>query len=393
MFFDESGVYSGLMCPANFLYLIAFIAAIAVLAAWSSARKEHARVDAMMPGTSGRRGRTVIADGECGGVSYTASFHPGSRHRRRCLRLTVAMAVPYSFSVRREGFFDVFCKRVGISAEVQTGEAAFDRDFYITSDDPLSVGACFSVPEVRRSVARLFDAGFSEVSHDAGGITAAWYGFRPDEGKGQDFVRRAAETLVAITKAAPVEVPVSPRETGWGAWKTRRSFFTGAAVFLAAGGLALWVWGELRYPPLDVSALFSESLKFSLPLLALFLWCATLHLRGRSASHRSLRDIFLIALFGWPFFVFGVMLFANGALDREEAASHEAVVLKKYTTRSRHGTNYHLQVASWREGHAAEALRTNRTFYDAIQPETSRLRIRTRPGALGAEWIESFDLE
>jgi hypothetical protein len=69
---------------------------------------------------------------------------------------------------------------------------------------------------------------------------------------------------------------------------------------------------------------------------------------------------------------------------------HDARILRAYATGGR-SSSYHVVVASWR-GRAEERITVTSVLYRRLGPSTPRLRIVTKPGRLGYEWVSSCGL-
>ena len=94
-----------------------------------------------------------------------------------------------------------------------------------------------------------------------------------------------------------------------------------------------------------------------------------------------------------PFAGIGLGTFLNGWLDKSVPTVHVAGVANKYTTSSRNGKNYYLVVESWRERKHNESLNVSSGDYALAKPGKSKMRVVTKPGHFGYEWIMSTELE
>ena len=149
------------------------------------------------------------------------------------------------------------------------------------------------------------------------------------------------------------------------------------------------LWGSHAYPPLDAGDLMRLSLRYSAPALLGFLVLSVVLLKGRSSSHRDLGLVLLASSLGAIVGGFGGFTVANGYLDGGAATSHDAAVLARRKTSGRSESHY-VTVASWRAGRESEELDVPRRLYEAAGAQGARLRVTTRPGRLGFEWIEAL---
>lgn len=79
----------------------------------------------------------------------------------------------------------------------------------------------------------------------------------------------------------------------------------------------------------------------------------------------------------------------NGLLDVSPPVAHPTCVLRKYTTRSKNSTSYHLEIQSWRAGEPFIHLRVSSNLYNRASPG-SPITLTTRAGYWHWEWIHSY---
>jgi len=78
----------------------------------------------------------------------------------------------------------------------------------------------------------------------------------------------------------------------------------------------------------------------------------------------------------------------NAKLDNGKFSYHDEVVVSKILRSSAKSlSTYELETKSWRKNRDVEFFQVDETFYNSIIPTLSRVRICTKPGALGYEWI------
>ncbi len=369
-----------------FLIFSVIFVSVVFLAIKQNAKLRQAVAQAMLVDPGGSSAPNGLG-GEYQGTPYTYRYFQGSKNRQPYLEIAIAHSFHYDFCVIREGWLDAFFKRAGINREIQTKDAAFDRDYYILSQRPEDAARCFASPEIRAAVSAILRTGFTEVKAEKGALTARWNRFRAER-LDQAAVTGVLDSLILIKQCAPF-VPAS-RETSWPLWRIRKTVFYAASIGSLAAGFLLYLIGSAVYRLLDPAAFFFETLKYSLPIFAMFVWFAALLLRGRASSHRELAVVFWTSLFGIPFLLLGAMMTANGVLDAQDPMSHDVSILEKYKTRSKNSTTYHIRTSSWREGHEDEHLTVGHGFYNTILPGESKMRLVTKPGALGYEWLDTY---
>ena len=129
------------------------------------------------------------------------------------------------------------------------------------------------------------------------------------------------------------------------------------------------------------------TLKFSAPSFLFFLIIALKLIKGRSCSHRELIIILVLSLVAFPGAGMGLGAFLNGWLDQSGSTSHVVLVMEKYTTSTKNGKNYHLALKSWRKNKYSESLRVSSGEYMRVKPDITKMKIVTKPGYYGFEWV------
>ena len=151
-------------------------------------------------------------------------------------------------------------------------------------------------------------------------------------------------------------------------------------LFVGLFGVLVPCW---IFKPLDGSPIYITALcLFLLPLVLYFV--SAIRKRAASQVYFLKRSFYcsaalLIALSG--------LLTANGALDHNPPQKIQSVILRKYISRSRRSTTYHLDVRSWRPGRSDEDLQIGSRTYSVLS-EGQRVSIELHPGFVGVQWYE-----
>jgi hypothetical protein len=269
--------------------------------------------------------------------------------------------------------------------EIDTHDPGFDDAFYINTNTIPFTRSFLEKSENRRGIQALFDLGFNHLKHDGQNLTLTWKNFprrtQMEIATMEKAVAQLAEQGRGLAKITSYETQEPST------WKLKRLFTFAFPILLTITGIVTMIIALSSFKPLDRGKVFVDSLKFSLPLLVLFTWFSIRLLKGRSSSHRELIAVFFIALFAFPLAGFGYSGFLNGALDDSSPAVHQVMVLNKYYKRSKNKNTYYAVVKSWRKPEAAEKLRISKSFYNYLQPGSSMITIKTKPGKFGFEWI------
>ena len=70
------------------------------------------------------------------GIPYWYRYTAGSRNSPPMLIVSIPCVSHGEFTINPEGGLDREAKKLGFSAEIQTGDAEFDDQYYIVSDTP-----------------------------------------------------------------------------------------------------------------------------------------------------------------------------------------------------------------------------------------------------------------
>lgn len=338
-------------------------------------------------------GPEMVAKGATGegtyeGTTYSYKHFRGTDKALPYFSITIPCTSPGAFTITYKTKFDLFFKKLGICVEIDTGDPDFDEAFYINTNTIPFTRGFLEKSENRYIIQALFELGFNYLKHDGKTLTITWRKFIL---KTQMEVKTMEKAVALLAEQGRSLAKIISSETQkFSIWKLKRLFAFAFPILLTISGLVAVIIEVSSYKALDRGKLFVDSLKFSLPLLVLFVWFFIRLLRGRSSSHRELIVVFFISLFAFPLAGFGYRGFLNGALDDSPAAVHQVIVLKKYYKRSKNNYKYYALVNSWRKPETTERLRIQKPFYNYLQPGSSTITITTKPGKFGFEWIVGF---
>lgn len=292
------------------------------------------------------------------------------------------------FEVWQESAWERFFKNIGMTREIQTGDDAFDRRFYIDSNTPEFARECFASGERREAVRRLLDMKAEKITYQGKTLSIEWTGSSA-HADGIAHLKEAIESLTLLAK----DLPLYHESTSSVMISENRPSYRVAVIIVAGASLALgffsWIWNCSAYPLFNPWGLFVWTLKFSIPALVIFLFYAARTLSGNSRSHRDFLLAASLALSGFLFLGYGVAGLYNGMSDTADPAQHISLVLNKEVHTHKNSRSYHLYVQSWQSGQVVEDLTVNSTVYQRVVPRKDRVLVRTKPGKLGFEWLVS----
>ncbi len=323
--------------------------------------------------------------GEYEGMQYLYRFYPGTRNAPSFFRVEIVCPSNRRFKIRKESRFDRLAKVMGIACEVDTGDPAFDADYYISTDDVQFTRELFTAAEKRQAVRTIMESGFTHVELDGGKIRALCSPFKISREIDKELLHAIAHNLLLLAQELPHVVKTNPLEKP--AWKKKRMVAFALPILFAVVAVPAFIFGITRYKPLDTFGIFLDSLKYTIPALFMYLVLAFFLLKGRSTSHREFLIFAVIALNVFIAGGWGVEIFLNGYLDTSQPSSHNSSVRWKSKHTSDNSTTHYAHVASWRLPGQSEKIQVSPDVYYAIAERKSSLEITTRDGGLGFEWL------
>lgn len=326
--------------------------------------------------------------GEVDGRPFRYVYLTSTKNRPSSLELSVDTDLAGELCVRGENGFDRIGKWLGLSVEVQTGAVDFDRRWFVASDDRPLAAHVLGDADRRAAFAVLDGLGFGEIRIRGGRVSARISPFSPaDDGDSTTDarLREAVSPLTLIAAApAPPRRPGAVQDPRW-----RRWIAFGTAGTALIGGFGAMIWGLERYPPLDAGTVFLHALgHYAVPAALLALYLGLRWLGGRASGHRDVLIFVLLALPACVIGSFGTAMVVNGGLDEGEVIVHKRVVRDKTTVKGDDSTSYYIVVDAWREGVYRERLEVSSGFWRRTTPGRTRVRIETRAGRLGFEWLQ-----
>lgn len=371
--------------------VVLFIGIVTGLVLYGLAQqRRHKRELAATAAALGARSSGSVYAGELAGTAYRYWRIEAGKNRPPSFHVSIDCATDGEFRLVREtGALRLF-KRLGVSAEVQTGDRAFDQAVYVLSDTPAFTRSALLDARRREAVQRLQGLGFTEVVLAAGRLEARIRPLRDPAHGSPEVVEEAVRQLGVLGQGLERLQATATPDAGW---KARRLAVYAFSIGTAIGGLATVMWGVNAFRPLDGLQVFLDSLRLGLAALLAFGMLALMWLRGRSSSHIHLSVTLGVSLIGIPALAAGGLLVLNGLLDDGPASEHGAPVLHKRWSRSKSSTTYYATVKSWRAGRRAEEIRIDHSTYQRASPGRSRLVVATSAGRFGYEWVADYRLE
>jgi len=319
--------------------------------------------------------------------AYRCDYFPGSKNAPSYFKIIFEHPFPEKMRIRREGALDRFAKKIGLAAEAQTGDPMLDKECYIDAPSPEFAAAYFQrgghtwiTKDIFSLNELVTEIAFSEESLQ---ITLSPCNLDPKI-INESLVKSALPLLFGLAQDTPTELPVTAKSSTSLPPRLIPLFGIPMMVF-ASAGMAMLIFGLTRYKPFGY-AIYFQSLKYSLPALALFLLFAFRLIKGRSSSGKWFLALAIFVPMGLITVGIGAHVFTNGYLDDAAATTRVLEVTDKFIKTSDKSTSYYITVPSWREGSVAEKMSIGNDLYDQIN-EGDRVEIATKPGKWGYEWF------
>ncbi len=282
---------------------------------------------------------------------------------------------------RKERPIDGFGKRIGLNVEHETGDSAFDSEVYIESDAATAdLEALLADTASRQAVHQILGLGYLRVELFRG-TPAVSAMLQSPSGPNVATIPQLAERLAVIAdnlpafdgspvgRAVPLRAAIASIVGVLGGF--------GAFVFAALGATH---WRVIAPGAMVECGLLGLAGWLAVSVVAFFL------LRGKSDALRTFSVVLFSGLFGLPALGVGTGATLNGKLDTAPPTAHDARITKRYTTTSKNNTTYHLEVESWRPDTTSIEVTVPPPVYGPTNVG-GLIRIQTRPGWLGWEWV------
>ncbi len=328
----------------------------------------------------------VWVEGQVCTVRYT---RPGKNQPPGVVMAFPEIRLP-RLTILREGFWQRFSKRIGLTAELATGDSSFDDKFFLLTEEGTFYKSFFQDSGRRAGVRDLFgaDPTLRKVVASAAGLVLTFQarqrmlptlapvraaemlaGFRRYDGHAYDHLADEHSSLLG----------------GMFLRVLAYSILVGAVL---VGGLVSLIAGSIVYRLTDSSLLLTGLTWGILPLLTV--WLASFYgLRGHSWSHCAFFPLFFASLVAFPLAGMGSATFLNGYLDDSRPSTHHVVVLNKYYRKNKNSRTYYVTFTGWKSEQPSLTFSVPLSLYESVD-QGSDLVVLSHPGYFHAEWVESI---
>jgi hypothetical protein len=321
----------------------------------------------------------------------------GSRNSPPSLTILIKIPCPAKFTIRQEAWYDRLAKRIGLVAELQTGDPSFDKTYFFDTERGDVFLPYLSEPARRQQIDGLFNLGLPvrEIAFDKKGLRIVLSPL-----KGDALASVPAEGYLDGLLSLSGGLTDKGHSSSYG-----RSLFPGAPrppvsptglvllfsfiAFLIMGGAVCLGFGLSEYEPLG-NRLILNALAISAPAALVFLYFAFRWIRGRSSSHRIYLIVLILSLVGFPLALIGSAVTTNGYMDQGVETPREVPVTDRYVTKSKDSQSYYLTFPSWQHPGETNRLSVTVDFFRKVRVG-DRIIIRTKPGFWQEEWIAGIE--
>lgn len=325
----------------------------------------------------------ITASGTLTGVPINLSIAAKTKNSPGMTMVSMHSGLSGDFVISRESDADRYFKRVGFAIELQTGDAAFDTEFYLNGTSQ----SLFADAKNRDALRRLFDLGINRVMLHASRLSAT-------STKRHENLLLELPLLTEFVKLlASLRMPPGAMAVAMPAPGISTPQIGQICLAIAFAGAALFATAWFASEPL-VNGWWPavwRILPVAIAAIAILLGIAVALLKGRSAAHRELLAIVALALPSILFGGWGAVVLANQYSDGSEVRTHKTLLVHYYAYHSRKGgSNYYLVFESWHPGGGTVEIEVSEGQY-GYATRTKDWIIRTHKGRLGFEWVKSIE--
>lgn len=340
--------------------------------------------------TAGRVG-TYLADQvetrQRGDLEYQVHYQTpvkGKHGRPSSLVVRVPAVTPTTLQFTDEGWFDKWCKRMGIAREVQTGDEIFDDSIYVRAPSFGYAEEFLKDPQRRSAILNLRNLGFPMIRLTGQDVEVEWKHFEPDKHDQAELVDRAVDELHLLAYEPP---QADPDNVGF-----KSQSLAGKLAFLwsLSGLYAISFIAVFVYVPIRESALILFGLGVFAVVFPVFGWIAAYLLSGTSTSHDQWARLMAVGIVLLSLGSFGSVALINGALDNGAPEDRSLVITdKRISTGKRNSKTHYVSVSAWDGSNDKLEFRVSASEYARVGIGNSQLELTTSRGLLGIEWLKS----
>ncbi|MDH5638012.1 MAG: hypothetical protein OEZ04_05935 [Nitrospinota bacterium] len=319
------------------------------------------------------------------------------------LTVSASIRIPFTVTITKEKAHHRKAKEKGFVAEAQSGEAAFDAEYFIESEAPMFTESLLGDPCKRDAINEIFSAGFTKVEFTPAEVTAVKVSASLDgKEEHEALASSAGEHLVRLTENIPmaskaeVKAVLTRRmkSVGFSSIFSKPICYAGLVMMIIAGFTLFAISMEYYVPVFDFPVK-DEVVAISGVALFIFMLKAVKFFNpDKGFNGGELLAVLVMFSIGFFLTVEGGAMYLNGKQDTSPKVAHKGIVTSKEKLRS--GTSatysYHMNIKSWVVSDGEIEIQIEEDFYNRLKPNETYVKIVTRAGWLGQEWIVSYSV-
>ncbi len=313
----------------------------------------------------------------------------------KVLKIGIAAPEGYNFSLKKEASIDKFFKKIGISAEYQTGDSEFDNEIYIASDDShlhkqLTHNKALLSFLKTQFKTQTSDGSVKEITGSPGFLMLQLN--VPNHIDGTNIVEIARKYVPILYELSRLLSSTPSPATKKDPFIFKAIIILGISSALAINGMVQFFrisYDEIPFT-IDRWNLFYDSILAG-SVITLILAITAIALLKRSArAHLVLIEIFFIGFLGSISTSYAGLRDANMEFDASNTQEYQVKVLDKWTSRSRRSTSYFIKTKDWTGEDPMRKTSISSDFFKTIDKGTE-LKVTQKTGYLNYRWIESIE--
>lgn len=305
------------------------------------------------------------------------------------------------FFFKKETKWDKFFKKISLSKEFQIGNATFDNEIYINSDDIQFYDFLKNHSKFTQAVIEIFTTAKKhyckikslELRHGR-----LWIEYKPQS----DFTQSDANALIAVVLphlTTMLKTLKSVPEHKINYWKDSRTFSaviilsisTALSIAAVINLIHLWAW---TFPfTIDKQQLFNDALLHGTFLTISLIILTIILLKQSSKFHLVFLELITIGYFGSVGTMYSLQRDYNIEVDNSANTFMKAKVVSKRVSHSRkNGSSYYISLNNSSFSTNPLEIHVHRSFYRSTSIKEI-LTLKVHEGALSYRWVESIKLD
>ncbi len=183
------------------LISVACVGALIVFIRGKVLRGRLARLHPGLPGAMNDSYLSPKFTGTMEGLPFVVRLSTGSKHTPRKLHVELPFPLAFKLTVLKENLLTSFTKKLGITREIQSGNALFDAEFLLLAENPSAVQAFVSDPPTQESIRVVLGMNYT-ITFNNHGILASKSYYDPNHDLDPLAIGKILPELLAMSRTA-----------------------------------------------------------------------------------------------------------------------------------------------------------------------------------------------